>query len=358
MSQRNFIQLISTAIAIALIVSGAGPAAARWQLRTVSPESLLYNQGVTFDPTSNSFFFDGVISATNSGLYRVNTEGSLVAANFGVLPFTKEGYNHTGDLSFDPAQRRVLLPLECYYPDRGGNTCGSGAIGVADPVSLRLLYYVNLDPAQIAKAMWVEISPDGRWLWTSSGTHLIAYRAADVSQARADGQRAGTAGGIEGTDLGPVLPDSGVTGAAFVQDPLTRTSRLFLSLNEGAQFDVVAYRVGVARDGSPELLSASPVPKIVVPKWFFATEPEGLAITSPLSWQSPFGGVLHWQVLPTITLFTLYSIVLNYVPRSTTPLPRGAIPARSLKAMSSAADRRIARGLGLTSAGQTLGPLR
>ena len=77
----------------------------------------------------------------------------------------------------------MLLPLECFTPGapNGGNTCGTGSIGVADPRTLAFRYYVKLDPAEIAKAMWVESSPDGRLLWTSSGSDLLAYRAADVS---------------------------------------------------------------------------------------------------------------------------------------------------------------------------------
>ena len=29
--------------------------------------------------------------------------------------------------------------------------------------------------------MWAEVSPDGRWLWTSSGTDLLAYDASASS---------------------------------------------------------------------------------------------------------------------------------------------------------------------------------
>ena len=82
-----------------------------------------------------------------------------------------EGYNHIGDLSWDASEGgRLLLPLECYYPGQpnGGNTCGTGSIGVADPQSLQWRYYVKLDPAEIRKAMWNEVSPDGELVWTSS----------------------------------------------------------------------------------------------------------------------------------------------------------------------------------------------
>ena len=99
-----------------------------------------------------------------------------------------EGYNHIGDISWDRAEGgRVLLPLECYVPGgpNGGNPCLHGSIGVADPGTLQWRYYVKLDPAEIPKAMWNEVSPDGTLLWTSSGGDLLAYRAADISLANA-----------------------------------------------------------------------------------------------------------------------------------------------------------------------------
>ena len=77
------------------------------------------------------------------------------------LVLATEGYNHVGDIGYQGG--RVLLPLECYTPGgpNGGNTCGTGSIGVADPSTLAFQYYVKLDPAEIPKAMWVEASPDG-----------------------------------------------------------------------------------------------------------------------------------------------------------------------------------------------------
>jgi hypothetical protein len=205
----------------------------------------------------------------------------------------------------------VLLPLECYYPNQGGNTCGTGAIGVASPASLRFLYYVNLDRSQIQKAMWDELSPDGRWIWTSSGTHLLAYPSASVNAATAAAQRAGAIGGIIGKDLGPVLPSSGVTGAAFYTDPTSGVPQLLLSLNLGASFEVVSYPTGVAPDGSPILLSTSPTTEIALTKSFNDSEPEGLAVTGPVNSLYPLSGVLHWQMLPAIPL---YSSILNYAP--------------------------------------------
>jgi hypothetical protein len=158
---------------------GAAAAMAGWRASSTTRASIAYNNGITFDQAGGDFLFDGPDSLANSGLHRTGSKLEPAAANPAVIPPTTEGYNHIGDLSFDPARDRVLLPLECYYPGSGtaGNTCGSGAIGVADPVTLPFLYYVNLSRSQIKKAMWAEISPDGHWIWTSSGTHLLAYQA-------------------------------------------------------------------------------------------------------------------------------------------------------------------------------------
>ena len=58
--------------------------------------------------------------------------------------------------------------------DRGGR-----------PRTLAWQYYVKLDPAEISKAMWTEPSPDGRWLWTSGGTDLLAYDASQIAPVNA-----------------------------------------------------------------------------------------------------------------------------------------------------------------------------
>ena len=128
-------------------------------------------------------FFSGL----TEGLYRTDRSLRETAGLSPVIPESVkavEGYNHVGDISYDEDVdgRRVLLPLECYTPGgpNGGNTCGHGAIAAADPDTLAFRHYVNLDPVEIAKAMWVEASQD-RLLWTSSGNDLLAYQAADVS---------------------------------------------------------------------------------------------------------------------------------------------------------------------------------
>ena len=125
----------------------------------------------------------------------------------------------------------MLLPLECYTAGgpNGGNTCGTGSIGVADPATLAFGYYVKLDPAEIPKAMWVEASPDGQLLWTSSGPDLLAYRSADVSAANA----APGAPPIHSVRrLAGAVPPSGVTGAAFYR------GRLLLAGAQGTTYQV------------------------------------------------------------------------------------------------------------------------
>jgi hypothetical protein len=315
MARWIFARLGAMALMMTLAAWSAATAVAKWQLHTTTRSSIAFNQGITFDQARGKFFFDGVSSTTTSGVYRTNSHLLVQAARIFAIPKTVEGYNHAGDLSFDAgtqslSARRVLLPLECYYPSSGGNTCGSGAIGIVDPTTLRFRYYVNLDRSQIQKAMWAEISPDGRWIWTSSGTHLIAYRSADVNSATAARQRAGTATGIVGKDLGPVLPSSSVTGASFYVDRHSAVPRLLLSLNLGAYFQVVSYGTNFSR-GYPTLLSATPRVEITVPKSLSDEEPEGLAVTGPTRGSYPLGGVLHWQMLPAIPL---YSRILNYTP--------------------------------------------
>ena len=305
-------------LAVAVAGWGPAPALAGWRPSAVTTTSIAYNQGITFDAAHGEFFLDGVSSLTNSGLYRTDSRLVQMGANIAVLPPTREGYNHAGDLSYDPVGHRVLLPLECYYLASGGNTCGVGAIGVADPASLRFLYYVSLDPAQIQKAMWAEISPDGRWIWTSSGTHLLVYRAAAVSAAAAARQRAGTLGALTGKDLGPVLPVSGVTGAAFYQDVFTRVPRLLLALNRGTYSEVVSYATGTARDGSPTLVG-DPSSEITVPRSSSNDESEGLAVTGAGLAQNPLGGVLDWQMLPVITATSLHGRILSYRPAPAPP---------------------------------------
>ena len=302
----------------------ATSALADWKLNSTTRASVAYNQGITFDQARGNFFFDGVSSTSNSALYRTNSTLSRTASNTAVIPTypqaNPQGYNHAGDLSFDAVnvsitdtgRARVLLPLECYYPDRTpSNTCGSGAFGVVDPTTLSFLYYVKLWTPQIQKAMWDEVTPDGHWIFTSAGTHLLAYNAADINKQRADYQLQGVWGGLGGKDLGAVLATSNVGGAAFYV--VAGVPRLFLALNLGTSFQVVSYGIGTASDGTPVLLSSTPTVEISLNQSSSNNEPEGLATTGLFNGAYPLGSVLHWQMLPSIKL---YSRILNYTVSS------------------------------------------
>ncbi len=160
----------------------------------------------------------------------------------------------------------MLLPGQ----PNGGNTCGTGSIGVADPATLGLRYYVKLDPAEIPKAMWVESAPNGRLLWTSSGSDLLAYRAADVTAANAPPAAPIRAA----TRLRSAVPPSGITGAAF------SGGRLFLAGSGVGPFQVYSVdptsgkrRLEIELDG-------------------VSGESEGLHATKLL------GGELHWLIAP------------------------------------------------------------
>jgi hypothetical protein len=208
---------LATVVLAAMLVLAA-PAHARdpgrWILSGYSSVSNSYWQGVSSPPGAPNVFFSGL----QQGLYRTGRSLAERAALDPAIPpavLATEGYNHVGDISWDRAEGgRVLLPLECFTPGapNGGNTCGTGSFGVADPRTLALRYYVKLDPTEIAKAMWVESSPDGRLLWTSSGSDLLAYRAADVRPERA----APAAAPLRAVRRRRgAVPASGVTGAAF-----------------------------------------------------------------------------------------------------------------------------------------------
>jgi hypothetical protein len=93
---------------------------------------------------------------------------------------------------------------------------------------------VKLDPAEIPKAMWVEASPDGQLLWTSSGPDLLAYDASKVSPANA----APGAAPIQSVRRLPgAVPPSGVTGAAFYG------GRLLLAGAQGTTYQVWSVNV-------------------------------------------------------------------------------------------------------------------
>jgi hypothetical protein len=164
------------------------------------PIPLLWYQGVASDHTGHLYF-----SGPAVGLYRTDRRLRPQRATPRAVP-RRERYDHIGDLAWDPrAGGRLLLPLECYA--QGRRACRSGAVGVADPATLRWRYLVPVDRAAAAKVMWLAWQPGSGRLWTSSGRDLIAFAGADVHP----GARA----------LRPVVrlrgaaPRGGVTGGAF-----------------------------------------------------------------------------------------------------------------------------------------------
>ncbi len=224
--------LRTAALGLALALVLSAPASARdpgrWTLTGWSSVSNSYWQGVTTAGPGKPLFFSGLFTGlhrTARNLRQTGTVDPVIPASV----FTAEGYNHVGDIGYQGG--RVLLPLECYTPGgpNGGNTCGTGSIGVADPATLAFAYYVKLDPVEIPKAMWVEASPDGQLLWTSSGPDLLAYRAADVSAANA---APGAAPIHSVRRLAGAVPPSGVTGAAFYR------GRLLLAGAQGTTYQV------------------------------------------------------------------------------------------------------------------------
>ena len=261
---------LGLALALVLSTSASARDPGRWTLTGWSSVSNSYWQGVTTAGPGKPLFFSGLFTGlhrTARNLRQTGTVDPVIPASV----LTAEGYNHVGDIGYQGG--RVLLPLECYTPGgpNGGNTCGTGSIGVADPATLAFQYYVKLDPAEIPKAMWVEASPDGQLLWTSSGPDLLAYRAADVSAASAV---PGAAPIHTVRRLAGAVPPSGVTGAAF------HRGRLLLAGAQGTTYQVWSVDVTTgARRLELELKQVQ-------------GEAEGLAQTPLL------GGRLHFLVAP------------------------------------------------------------
>ena len=269
MSRVAAVTCVLAACVAATPAHGADPG--RWKLAGTTSLPILYYQGVTVDPARN-LYFDGVYV----GLYRTDSGFEETARTDDVIPpevHLREGYNHIGDISYDRGEGgRVLLPLECYVPNgpNGGNPCLHGSIGIADPRTLQWRYYVKLDPAEIPKAMWNEVSPDGTLLWTSSGDDLLAYRMADITAANAAPEHAPIRSVRR---LRDAVPPSGITGATFVD------GRLYVAGQGGGPFRV--YSIDLA-DGSRRL----EIERRIV------GESEGL-VTAALK-----GGTLSWLVQP------------------------------------------------------------
>ena len=157
-----------------------------------------------------------------------------------------EGYNHVGDISWDRAEGgRVLLPLECFTPGapNGGNTCGTGSIGVADPATLAFRYYVKLDPAadregdvgrELARRHGCSGPRAAATCWPTGPSDVRPARAAPAGAPLRAVRR-----------LRGAVPPSGVTGAAF------RGGRLLPRRRRGHHLPgLVGRRAAAARAGS------------------------------------------------------------------------------------------------------------
>ena len=288
---RSVLAVLATTVALALSAAPTAQAhdPGRWLLTGASSVPAVYWQGLTSDPAETNLYFVGVFE----GLWRTTPLLRQTAGVPAEIPATvqqAEGYNHIGDPTWNPGEGgRVLLPMECFTPGVG-NTCGTGAFGVADPATLDFRYYVKLDPAQIPKAMWAETSPDGSLIWTSSGDDLLAYRSADVSRAN----RAPS-----GSLLKPVrrlvdaVPPTGVTGAVF------RDGRLLLAGEANGLYQVWAVDP-VSGERRLELQMS------------ICGESEGLDVIHTL------GGELQWLIGPfdpgcSLT-FGPTSALLHFVP--------------------------------------------
>lgn len=303
---------------------------ARWRGVGVSQIPLTYFQGMASDPDGR-VFFDGFVV----GLHRTDDRLRERAFVDDVMPpavRAQEGYNHVGDIAWDArAGGRVLLPLECYSPNAqpDPNTCHTGAIGVADPVTLRWRYYVKLSPAEIPKAMWAEVSPDGRLLWTSAGADLLAYRMADVRRPRA----APAGAPLHAVRRLPgAVPPTGVTGAAFYGD------RLLLAGQQDIDFEV--WSVDVAT-GTRRLEIRRGV----------VGESEGLDVLHA------FGGLLHWIVTPfdplhrTPTYGSSANALLHFRPVGRRPALRLAVRPATIAGGRRITLRARVRGRGHPIAG-------
>ena len=199
------------AVAIVALVAVPASAAQSWHEVGKTEVPLYYYQGVTHDEDGNRYF-----SGVWFGLYRTDPALNETARNDDALLelHATENYNHIGDLSYYGG--KLYLPLECYYPPIG-NTCNHGSIGVADPETLEIEYYVDVDPSEMSKVMWCEVSPDGKLLWTQEGEDLLAYSMGDITEANA----APDAEPIKAvTKLVGAVPPSGITGATFIGNTL------------------------------------------------------------------------------------------------------------------------------------------
>jgi hypothetical protein len=284
--------VVALALAIAPLAGAKDPK--RWLLTGASSIPVTYWQGLTSNPRESRLFFVGVFQ----GLWQATPQLRQTAGVATEIPASvtaDEGYNHIGDPTWNPrGVKRVILPMECYTPGVG-NTCGTGAFGVADPVTLDFRYYVKLDPAEIPKAMWAETSPNGprnrRLIWTSSGDDLLAYRSNDVKKAN-QGPTGPVIHAVR--RLRNAVPPTGVTGAVFWR------GRLLLAGEANGVYQVWSVNT---KTGKRRLEIETRI----------CGESEGLDVIPTL------GGKLHWLIAPfdpgCELSFGPTSALLHFFPR-------------------------------------------
>jgi hypothetical protein len=304
-------------IATLLLFLGlAAPAGAadpgRWTLtgRTTLPPE--YFQGLAADP-------GGIVFAgPQIGLHRTDLRLRQVASiPTGIHPDVAagEGFNHIGDIAYDPrGGGRLLLPLECFSPFQGtdpsdpDNPCRRGAIGIADPESLGWRSHIRLDPAEIPKVMWLALDPSGL-AWTQSGRDLLAY---DI-EAPADPLRAVRR--IPG-----VLPGN-CTGAVFFR------GRLFCAVYADSAFRIWSLDV-----------NAPAAPLLEIERAIIG-EAEGLEA------YAGHGGQLHWLVVPDIrsgppTFGPQFPTLLHFSPAGEPVTGTPAKPA-AIRLLATRSGRRV-----------------
>lgn len=293
------------AIVVLAALAPAAPAGAadpgRWVQTSVTPISASYQQGMA-SSSRNELFFAG----PSYGLYRTDARLEQTAVSFDPIPADvrrREGYNHVGDLDWDATDGgRVLLPFECYtFGQPEPNTCKTGAIGVADPRTLRLRYYVKLDPASIEKAMWVAASPDG-YMWTSAGGDLVAFNAADISAVNA---------APGGPAISPAKRLQGAAESLAITGGVFYGNRLLVAGADRATGRFVVLSVDTAT-GAVQLEIERPA----------SQEAEGIDVARAA------GGVLHWVIVPRNPGAT-YELV-NYLPAGTALRARARASRRTV----------------------------
>jgi hypothetical protein len=289
---------IASVVTLAATLAGVTTAGAapvpkdpgRWKLVSATSVRIFYYQGMTHDDQGH-FYFDGV----DNGLFKTDSSFTQLAGTTPYIPAdvaARDKYNHIGAITY-AKKTGVLLPMECY---NGTNCANTGAIGVADPVTLAWEYQVKLDPATIKKAMWAAVSPNGELLWTSSGNNLLAYDMADISSAHAWPDHAAIK---PVTILKNAVPPSGVDGGAFYG------SRLYLAGTVGNVHQVWsidtsngARRLEISRTvvGEQEGIDFISEAQGAVHPVPLCSDPACGAATHATT--NSFGGVLHLMVMP------------------------------------------------------------